>query len=144
MTSTTTPDRITAEATFATRYIGGDEGYDAHPETPQTFNLFATFPAGTTPDEAAEWVAQFPKSLRIRLTTLTRPADGSYRNGSEVVPAAAIHASLLADGVNGGRNETGIARARKALADPRLAAEWTANCVNSYATAADFLAAAGA
>lgn len=63
-------------------------------------------------DAAKAFAGQFPKSYGLRCYTL-------YSSLSAASPSTGVvelRATLAADGVNGGRNETGVARARKFLA----------------------------
>lgn len=89
-------------------------------------------------DDADATVALFPKSVGLKATTL-RSRDG-------VFPFVNGHAQLLANGANGGINETGLRRLRAALkaADKAgIEVEYDAAVGNAYATLADALTALG-
>lgn len=93
--------------------------------------------------------ATFPKSAKVRGTSLStfegKPGADDYRNF--VCGLVIFDADLASNGVNGGINETGLRRyraMRKALAAAGIETEWAAGgYVSSYATEADFHAAAG-
>lgn len=78
-----------------------------------------------TPEQARAIAARFPKAAKVRASTVS--AWVGYLDGVEWEPdldnavfgTVGIDAKIAADGVNGGRNETGIKR----LATFRRAAE---------------------
>lgn len=64
------------------------------------------------------FVARFPKSRKVHRTTLSRPIDGTYLNGSETVPLVGVNDfKFVADGTTGAKNETALKRLRAFLAD---------------------------
>lgn len=68
----------------------------------------------TTVETAKEIAARFPKSYGVKATTLTRPIDHTNLDlGWERVGYVLAQAYLDSDGVNGGKNETGLARFAK-------------------------------
>lgn len=88
---------------------------------------------------AAEIVAQFPKSVGLVATTCTR-----HEGTAEVCGYVSMSAKLATDGVNGGKNETGIKRyrsLRKHLARLGHTVEYRADASNSYRTLEAFEAA---
>ena len=108
------------------------------PATPA--HLAATVELATEADAVA-FVAQFPKSLGLRATTLTR-----YEGGRSIVTGyVTFQAKLLADGTNGGRNESGVRRYRSLRKHAQrlgVAVEWKASrSVNVYQTEEEFEAA---
>ncbi len=105
MTTTTSkrafPDSHPTETVI---YASATRGY---------FDISAFFPN----DEAAEaFEALFPKSVKVKRSTFSQSVreNGQYV-GTTITPTRSVYANLAADGVNGGRNETGIRRVRRAL-----------------------------
>jgi hypothetical protein len=94
----------------------------------------------STVEAAREIAALFPKSMKVRATTLT-----SYATGEAVVTGIiCFRAGLRSDGVNGGRNETGIKRYRSLvakLAKHGFSTEYVAQWSNAYPTLEAFEAA---
>jgi hypothetical protein len=77
-------------------------------------------------------VARYPKSLNVRATSL---------HSDTIIPCATLHVGLWSDKVNGGRNETGIARFRRFLAlTPRDEIGWAAVYGNAFPNLASLLA----
>jgi hypothetical protein len=76
------------------------------PEQPQRVEYTAYF---LTEEAAQEYLARFPKSAGLHVSTTSFGA-------SQKVWHVKGQARLLADGVNGGRNETGIKRFQRVLA----------------------------
>jgi hypothetical protein len=90
-----------------------------------------------TPEQAREVAAQFPKSYKVRGGAISGIDNGvSYTRGH-----VGWSRKLLADGVNGGVNEAGIAayhRMVKMLDKLGYAVEWAAPYANSYRTREQF------
>lgn len=108
--------------------------YSTQTDEPQHVSLRAEV---ETLEKAREIAAQFPQSVKLRPTTLDK------RNGM-TVGYLYFNATLLANGVNGGRNEAGIKRyrsLRKAIARLGYATTYATTATNSYTTEADFEAA---
>lgn len=80
-----------------------------------------------TEEEAQVLVRQFSKAAKVRATQF-------LAGHGRVYGYVMFDARLMADGVNGGRNETGIRRyrsVRKTLAILDAKVEWTMNYTNS-------------
>lgn len=121
--------------TFWTSKVGGPVEYDivtlsnvidnvAHPsDTLQSVKAYAYF---NTADDAAAFVALFPKSTRVKPSTLC---------GSDLYMYTAIfQADFLADDINKGKNETGAKRVKKFFAVCKqngIAVKRTATFANS-------------
>jgi hypothetical protein len=92
--------------------------------------------------ERAEAIAAlFPKSVKVHVSKMHE-----YKSGTQsTVSYLRISASLGSDGVNGGRNETGIKRYRammKAAERAGIVIEWTAQTLDvTFATREEFEAA---
>jgi hypothetical protein len=117
------------------------DAYHTHDGQPQGWKLVLVL---ETVEQAREFVAAAPKSLKLRATTLTGPINDAYENGSREWGYVTTDAALLKDGVNGGVNETGIKRywsLKKWAAKAGVELVWTRQWANSYATQADFEAA---
>lgn len=85
---------------------------------PSTVSVTANIEVPTL-EAAQALAAEFPKTTKVRATTLTSPIDGDYTKGSRVTGIVTFQATTASNGVNGGTNETGIRRLRsfrKALA----------------------------
>jgi hypothetical protein len=98
------------------------------------------------PEEAAKFAARFPKVAKVRATTLSGP--WSWGKGADQ-EAGIVHAhgKLEADGVNGGRNETAVARLHRLLvAADRLGVrvEYVGTgAINAYPTLNEAMVAVG-
>jgi hypothetical protein len=68
-------------------------------------DIFRNF---ATADEAADFAAQFPKSMRLHMPILCGFEDGT-------IYSVGVSVTLNANGTNGGVNEAGIKRARRFL-----------------------------
>lgn len=129
MTTTAAPAAFTLTATFE-RETGS---------APQQVQAVAIVP---TLAAAQAIAALFPKSHKVRATTLTRPiGDDLSANGTEVVGYVSFEVGLNPTGNNGGRNETGIKRYRafrKAVDRLGFPVEFDGRerCVNAYRTEA--------
>lgn len=91
-------------------------------------------------------MSKFPKSAGLKRTTLTRPINNDYLNGSETVPYISGYADFRKNGVNGGVNEAGIKRIRtllKAAEKAGISVMYQATCTNSIPTLDDLLAGLG-
>jgi hypothetical protein len=108
------------------------------PDAPSFFDASMTFDDHTT---ATETVAKFPKSAKVRLGDLSTfdydiyEATGKYVNIH--LPYASTRAVLHANGVNGGKNETGIRRYRTVVASAEKAGieiVWRDDASNAYPT----------
>lgn len=104
-------------------------------DQPQDVRFNALF---STREAAEEFAATFPKSAKFQVQRLDGP-DSATRY---IVESKAI---LAADGVNGGRNETGIKRYNSILrnaAKLNVPVEFSAgNAVNAYLSLEDLEAA---
>ena len=88
-----------------------------------------------TREEAELFASSFPKSLRLSVNS----CDYSDERGRTW--HVSFISRLLANGINGGRNETGVARywrLTKLLADRSTAVVWRVDASNAYATQHDF------
>ena len=103
---------------------------------PQDATVEAVF--GTV-EEAAAWVATQPKALGLRATTLTSYIDGPAGRTVNFVGYIQGRAILIANGINGGKNETGIKRMNRWIKDLNI--EFVAQYSNSYPTLGAALAA---
>ncbi|HIJ51514.1 MAG TPA: hypothetical protein HPP54_10795 [Nitrospinae bacterium] len=89
--------------------------------TPGVFSRIEAELTTQNPEEAKEIAKSFPKSYQVRGSGV-RPLDGSPAWGS-----VRIRAELSGDGVNGGKNESGIKRFKRFLTKvPHVFAEPTA------------------
>jgi hypothetical protein len=111
-----------AHACYRVDYGREAHEYEHHPELPTTFKalLWVKDHPGVDLETIA---AKFPKYVKLKVSTNTLWFEVHFN----------------ADGVNKGRNETGIKRVRKFL---ELAGEinWKCQALNGYKTLADFLA----
>lgn len=86
-------------------------------------------------------VSLFPKSARLHRSSVSTHTGGGVWIA---YPLALTHIKLLADGVNGGRNETGIKRVHsilRAAAKAGLAVDFAAYAGNSFDSLAELLTA---
>lgn len=120
---------FTAYAAFHTNYLGNGE-YDHHPERPMFFD--AAMPC-VDRDEAEKVVAQFPKYVNMKIRR--------YLGAPGFDHIVVIRINFTADGVNDGKNETGLKRLNKFL---EIAGnlKWKSQSVNTYETLEDFINAA--
>lgn len=112
-----------AGACYRANYKTEARDYEHHPELPTTFKAYLW--AKDYPNVNLDTVAaRFPKYVGVKSATNSLWFEVHFN----------------ADGVNKGRNETGIKRVRKFL---ELAGEinWTCRALNGYKTLEDFLAA---
>lgn len=97
-----------------------------------------------TEAEAVEWAAQFPKSAKLRVRSVT---DHSAIGGAQTWHDASVVIGLGANGVNGGVNETGLRRLRtieRTAARLGERIEWNGSFAsNAYPTREAFDAAIG-
>lgn len=133
----------TATAFRLTAYYVSDTGFwgVAKVGTPAAVQAHAVV---ATLADAEAIAAQFPKSHKVRATTLSRPIGGDLRNGTEVVGYVEFGVRLTATRGNE-RNETGIRRYwafRKAAGKLGLPVVFErGRDSNAYATEAEFEAA---
>lgn len=102
------------------------------PSKPQSFKVSAI------PTNPEAFLANFPKSSKVFLTTLSTQREGK----SVSLPYLSGHGSFVSSGVNGGKNETGIKRLHSILKAAHRAGveiEYTISFSNSYPTLAEAL-----
>jgi hypothetical protein len=104
------------EASFSSTGLPGHVGVSAY------FNSVEERDAAT---------ARYPKNLKVRATYLL--------SGDKRIPCATLNVGLWSDKVNGGRNETGIARFRRFLALTQNIG-WAAVYGNAFPNLASLLA----
>ena len=131
MTATSTP-ALRLSVTAVTEYVNGD--FVPNFDRIQSATVGAQV---TDLETAKEIAALFPKMVGLTATTLSGSREGN---------TGYLHFSvkLAKDGVNGGKNETGIKRLQRLLAVAAkngLAVEYVANFSNSYPTMDAALAA---
>ena len=127
--------------------------YDSEvgPSVPKFWDVAAYFGTVAEREEVLAW---FPKSYGLRPSTLSTMRPGEIVDGYRdrdprtwtLLPSITGHAKLWSDGVNGGRNETGIKRLHKILAVAErhgMTVEVRKAARNGYETLADLLAAIG-
>lgn len=88
--------------------------HDFHTGVPSHVDFYAIFRSDADRDA---FLARFPKSYGLRASTLSS-SDGPNSTPDRrwvTYPLVTGHARLLADKVNGGVNETGLARVRKVI-----------------------------
>lgn len=123
-------------ASYVSDYFEGQGG----PSKPQEITVGIRFPRGTDRAVAEALAAEFPKSAKVKVVTLSTHTPGDFSDAFDV-PTLRFRADLRSNGVNGGVNETGLRRyrsLRRTIEKLGLAVEWTATSNNSYATEADF------
>lgn len=112
-----------ADANYRVKYGREAHEYEHHPELPTGFKalLWAKDHPGVDLEEIA---AKFPKYVGVKVAT----------------NSLWFEVFFTADGVNKGKNETGVKRVRKFLeiAGPL---DWKCNALNGYKTLDEFLAA---
>ncbi len=124
MTNDERPQNIfQVSACYQPAWRGGSEDVPQHVE----INLYTE-----TMEQAEEIVSRFPKSAKLRTGVLH---NGYYGKPNSAYVTSRIQ--LLSDGVNGGRNETGIKRLAsffKKAEKLGLPVEWISPYKNSYET----------
>lgn len=128
---------LTLSATMVHDHFA-EGGPTSYPDKAQGIEFTAIL---DTPEAAVEFVARFPKSAKLRATTL-----GTYDDAGNFTLGYVSHRiNLRSDGVNGGVNETGIKRYRsilKAAEKAGIRVEFKGTgFLNSYPTQADLNAA---
>jgi hypothetical protein len=111
-----------------------DNGWTPVYELPQAASVRARV---SSLEEAERIAALFPKMIGLRAQTLRL-------QGGEMVGYLSMNVKLAVDGVNGGRNETGIKRLARLLAVAEkngIAVEYAPTCSNSFPTMDEALAA---
>lgn len=138
MTNTATTQSLTFK--MSASYVSQPRT-EGDPSTPNTYDISTTV---ATPEEAQAIAATFPKGCKAKATTLSRPIDGSYLNGTERVGYIAFQGYLAPNGTTGAVNETAAKRYRqvvKAIANLGHTVEYRTPYGNSYPTQAAFEAA---
>ena len=146
MTQVRAPGADTRDMTIVPAAIRLTASYDVATGQPQHFDFSGALPEPSGREDAVAFAASLPKAAGFRGTTLGTydgtPGHADYR--CFTVGYVNCHGQLLANGNNGGINETGLRRFRaamRAVEAAGISVVWTAGCSNSYKTLADFLAA---
>lgn len=129
--ATDTPDTLRINAFHKTN--GAGALLDSHRETPQHVEISST--RFGTKEEAEAFAANFPKSTRLVVRMCTHYEGGRVTRTTWGFDATV---KLLANGVNGGRNEAGIKRIRTLLKNAEakgVNVEWGMGYGNSMAEA---------
>jgi uncharacterized Fe-S cluster-containing radical SAM superfamily protein len=100
--------RITTTVGWTGRLVNGSPEFDY--SKPQRFDAAGAF---ATTEDAQQFIAQFPKYVKVRLTTLSGSDDVTGERW--VLPYVSLCVSFTEDGVQGKANETGAKRVRKFL-----------------------------
>jgi hypothetical protein len=132
--------------TLAPATIRATASFDTRSGQAERFEFSGALPRPSDKADAVAFAASLPKAAGFKGTTLGTydgtPGQADYDRYE--VGYVFCYGVLISNGNNGGVNETGLRRFRaamRALEAAGITVEWTAPCVNSYPTLAEFLAA---